>query len=546
MRKTLLASVTVVVLCAALFSIIFVVFVRELPQTQREPPTASPVVTGRFVQESGEPIPKVEIVFRWEEARKAPVLSDKNGQFSFPVSKEERVVVLARHENFVFKRFIVKEQEDDRSEIPLGDIVLKSGFKPAIQVLDKKGKPVNNVWVQLDTVISQEELDAQNRETQAEQEARTRVGITAAEIDMLMKERMERERSRSNDVLDRAHFRQYAFREALTNASGKAVLGPVEAGNFFARVVDRPSHNGLFFRNDDKLFVLARVAKFQSSARPIKGVYEAAALTLSPDSPTAAIQAVESINVTVRFSGTAARGRTAIGSISGGRDKEVSPDFSEATLSTLYQNRSLDKDKLLFAIPLRLQEATLSPSVIQSGAAYREYQNELAYRCFIDGKEIEQKRRAWSYSFPIEPFDGDKEIQIAVYKAPVITLHAVDEEGKPIKEYFAGAQYTRHASMPEILWDAEGVRFKNFEKRFLLICWTQIANKLHYPYADMDVEFGWRNFGKDASKVNADHILPDEELRLYVVAKDYAVAEQTIPKLKEGEKKELTITLKRE
>ncbi|MCL2742301.1 MAG: hypothetical protein FWE67_00450 [Planctomycetaceae bacterium] len=46
MRKTLLKSVTVVVLCAALFCIVFV---------SREPPTASAVVTGRFVQESGDP-----------------------------------------------------------------------------------------------------------------------------------------------------------------------------------------------------------------------------------------------------------------------------------------------------------------------------------------------------------------------------------------------------------------------------------------------------------------------------------------------------------
>jgi len=60
----------------------------------------------------------------------------------------------------------------------------------------------------------------------------------------------------------------------------------------------------------------------------------------------------------------------------------------------------------------------------------------------------------------------------------------------------------------------------------------------------LDIAFAWRNFGEDTAKVNYEGISPDEELRLYVVAKGYDVAEQVIPKMAEGEERELTVTLK--
>jgi len=61
----------------------------------------------------------------------------------------------------------------------------------------------------------------------------------------------------------------------------------------------------------------------------------------------------------------------------------------------------------------------------------------------------------------------------------------------------------------------------------------------------LDVAFAWRNFGEDTAKVNYEGILPDEELRLFVVAKGYDVAELVIPPLTEGEERELTVVLKR-
>jgi len=516
-------------------------------------------ITGRFVSESGEPIPNVVILAQWRDRdRFSPVtmfniLADNNGKFSLAGGKGQRAVVLAQHDDFVLKRFSAKDHEDERSEIPLGDIVLKSGFHPSIQVLDKGGKPVSNVWVELKMVTSQEELETQNREMQAKQDAQARVGLTAAErraeVNRLMSETSDQTRNESSERLDRSLLSMYEVDEALTDAEGKAIFSPVEAGNFFAKVVVGPSHTGRLSRSGDN--ISATPSRFLALRKPIKGVYEAAALTLSPTSPTGTIQEVKSINVTVHFSGTAVLGCTPHASISGGRDKEVSSDFAQATTSSLYGSKSLGKDKILLEIPMRLREATLNPRAILPGAPHREFDNEIAYRCFIDGKEIEQERLAWSYSFPLEPFDSDKDIQVAVYKAPLITLHAVDEEGKPITEFFAGAQYIRHGLIPEVTWDTEGVRLENVHKTshtrsgHSAIQWTRLVGKHGHLYSGLDIEFGWRNVSVDAARINADAILPDEELRLYVVAKGYDVVEQVIPKLTEGEERELTVTLKR-
>jgi len=75
------------------------------------------------------------------------------------------------------------------------------------------------------------------------------------------------------------------------------------------------------------------------------------------------------------------------------------------------------------------------------------------------------------------------------------------------------------------------------------VSWSQVASR-ESPVSDLDVNFAWRDFGEDVSRINAVAISPDEELRLYVVAKGYDVAEQVIPKLAEGEERELTVTLK--
>jgi len=338
-------------------------------------------------------------------------------------------------------------------------------------------------------------------------------------------------------------------REALTDANGKAVFGPVEAGDFTARVVDRPPHNGLLFSNDN-LSPASRAARFDALKRPIKGVYVAVPVTLSPTSPTATIQAVDFINVTVHFSGAATLERIPGGNILGYWRNESNRDFPR-TAHALYQSKPLGVGKLLFEIPVRLQEATLSARMILPGSPHREFDNELAYRCFIDGKEIEQKRKAWAYSFPLEPFDGNTDIQISVYKAPLITLHVVDEEGKPIPAYFAGAHYIKSGTMPEAAWDADGVRLENVNRTSHTtsgrssIHWAGLVDKHGHLYSGLDIEFGWRNFGVDTTRINADAILPNEELLLYIVAQGYGVVEQMIPKMAEGEERELTVTLKK-
>jgi len=120
----------------------------DRPQAAAEDkePQETVQITGRFVQESGEPVPNVAILVYQEERRDplpgitvghSRVAGNADGTFSLPANKRAQVGLLVRHEDFVSKRLMAKESEDDRNEIQLGDIVLKSGFRGSFKSLIK-------------------------------------------------------------------------------------------------------------------------------------------------------------------------------------------------------------------------------------------------------------------------------------------------------------------------------------------------------------------------------------------------------------------------
>ena len=270
------------------------------------------------------------------------------------------------------------------------------------------------------------------------------------------------------------------------------------------------------------------------------------AIKLSPTSPTATIQAAEkTVHVTVHFSGVSNPQRESLVTVVGGRSGFSSPDYPMWTSSS-FQGKSLGEGKYLIEVPVQLSEAKLY--VYRSVGVDGEFDNDLFYHCVIDGKEFPPVRDSSGHlQYLLGALDSDKDVQIIGTKSPKITLHAVDEAGKPITEYYAGAQYTKNYPIARVTWNNEGVRIEfgriiGGRATTSQVSWAQIADRVR-P-SSIDVDFAWRNFGKDFTRVNADDIAPGEALYLYVAAKGYDVAIQTIPKMAEGEEREVTVTLK--
>ncbi len=465
-------------------------------------PAETSFLKGRFVSESGKPISNVSILVSGEFRSENPpgsivshkfVYGNESGSFSVPIAKREAVVFLLRHKDFAFKRLAVKKPDDRRDDILLGDIVMKRGFRPTIQVLSQDGKPVGDVWVSLHMAVSQGELDSKTK-------------IPSSPVD-------------SECV--------------LTDTKGKAVFSPVEAGNYFASVVETP-HGWPHNREKD----------FQSKtlAKPIKGVYETAAIQLSPTAQTATIQAKKSINITVHFSDDKTDPTRESLHIEGG---EVGFHVVDAylSLSSPYPGNYQGDGRFLFEIPAKLRGAKLV--LKQEYLSALKIENEFSYRCFVDGKEIIPP--GYPLLFPLPDLDTDKTVEITCFKSPKITLHVVGEKGEPVKKYLAAAQYAKRGQTITFDQDETKVTSRGYMRWGSMNhqrLWASVSTE-HGSSLGMDVEFSWRNFGKDTSKVNHEGFLPDEELRLYVIGKGYDVFEQKISKMKEGEEKNLTMVLKK-
>ena len=480
-------------------------------------------IIGRFIQESGEPVSDVFLraertgsssgSFRYYSS--PSVQQDSEGRFSIFGSRNEASVLIARHADFVPKRFSVSQttarranasegiSPDGIGEIDLGDIVLKSGeFRPTIQVLDKEGKPVSDLWVKLRMIQSQEEADLF---------ARNRLGNRV-----------------TNPSLERALFQIDNGESVLTDADGKATFGHAETGRYYIEFTDeqRRMYN-----------ILPKTVDF------------------SPDAPMATVRESKNVNVTVHFSdNTTTPERTR-------RTVIIGNMLTVGNITTFSDIPSAGprypgEDQFSFQIPDQLQGAELVLDLpLGAVDSQSRINNELSYRAVIEGEVVEPEPSGlWKWvSFPLERiYDGQK-IEIICYQSPKITLNVVDEEGKPVKEFVAAAQYTKRGQVitftqttdprdatPRVT--AEGLEHNRN------VFWDTVNTGRGPTLGStagtfgMDVEFFWRNFGEDTAKVNFGGIFPDEELRLYVIARGYDVVEQTL-KLAEGEERELTIYL---
>jgi len=470
---------------------------RPQAATEDKEPQETVQITGRFVQESGEPVPDVSI-FVWREERRTPssrhvqsyeIAGDTDGKFSITANKIEEVSLLIRHKDFVSRRLLIKESEDDRDKIELDNIVLKSGFSGIIQVLDKDGRAASDVWVQLYLSVSQEELGTQT--------ARRGGGITDTKY-------------------------------ALTNAQGRATFNHLVAGNHVAKVVEQPN----------RLMIGQEL-----EAKPTKGVYETINVTLSPASWTATIQAAKTINVIVHFSDNQTTPERERRTKITGEGTSVQGVNSVHTTSSVFNGKHLGEGRFSFEVPEHLREARLV--LKQDSVGPWVIDNEISYRCFIDGREIQPL--SYPLHFPLPLFASDKTVEIKCYKSPKITLHVVDEAGNPIREYFSAALYAKRGHTVTFTLGDEYVNIAYPGRARTVgqqVNWVQTSMPEPQHRLGLDVAFAWRNFGEDTAKVNYEGILPDEELRLYVVAKGYDVVEQVIPKLAEGEERELTVVLK--
>ena len=458
-------------------------------------------LTGRFVQESGEPISNVSVVVARElkggdflgiQRAQSSAIDDAEGKFSIPVGKRESVGLSARHKDFADKRLAAKEPEDQRSEIPLGDIVLKAGFSATIQVLDKDGKPVSDVWVQLSLYATQEELDT----------------------------------TEPLPNLD-------GTKNALTDANGKATFDHLNAGNYSAQVLEKP-YNILFAHESNDGY----------PTKPTKGVYEPISVKLSPTSRSATIQGAKTVNVIVHFSDKQTTPKREWRTIIEGEGVSTQGVNSSLSTPSRYNGKHLGEGRFSFEVPVQLRGAKL---ILKHRHESFEIDNETSYRCFMGGKEIEPMPYPLNFSLP--SLDADKNIEVVCYKSPKMTLHVVNEAGKPVKEYFAALLYSKRNQPVTITQDDEKVLVEvpgriEFGVPRVATDWAYASSK-HQFRLGLDIGFAWRKFGgTDNAKVNGEGILHDEELRLFVVGKGYDVAEQIIPKMAEGEERELTVTLK--
>ncbi len=463
------------------------------------------LLKGRFVSESGKSVPNVSIMVACERKYENPPSRtlysrydscDEKGEFEIPVDKGAETAFLVRHKDFVFKRFVTKKEEDRRGEIPLGDIVLKSGFRPTIQVLDKDGKPVDDVWVTLTLAASQKELDSKTKNPSSFVDSES----------------------------------------VLTDAEGKAMFAPAEAGDYFAEIVKAP-WSWPFNREKDS------TSRINSLAKPVKGVYETAAIMFSPSSQTATIRAKKTVKVTVQFS-----------------DNKTSPDREQwlfieggdvgfhvveaySSSSSRYRGNYLGEGRFLFEVPEKLRDAKLV--LKQEGFSSPKIDNEISYRCSVDGKEATPP--AYPLNFPLRDLDTDRIVEITCIKSPKITLRVFDEEGKPVKEYFAAAQYSKRGQTITFTQDETTMTSRGYRRWGAdahVSSWANVSGE-RCPELGMDVEFSWRDFGNDAAKINNEGILSNEDMQLYVVGKGYDVFEQKIPKMTGGEERELTVTLKK-
>ena len=450
-------------------------------------------ITGRFVDEQGKPLADVLVaVFRQmvkpygiEELGRIQSLefkTDADGRFRIDAAKNEKIVFWAVPEKFAPQYVFPEQKRGDQ-----GSITIEKGFEPVVTILDKDGKPVQDVWVNLE-----------------------RYGENY----------MSGEHSMS--VLS-----AYT-RSALTDQDGKARFRPVAEGEYSIRVSERPRER--FFSPWSITSSVNWRARNADDQKPVKGIYSTMQVKFSAASPQTTLHAANIVNVDVQFSDKATNSlRDLNTNIVGGRSDNRS--FAARTSSdspSAYRGEGL----FSFQVPAGLTEASLN----------LPYDTDSSYRVKIGGKDdwLEPKN---DVNFPLGNIVQAMNIDVTTYKSPKVTLNVVDEAGQPVKEYYAWLEYVKEGTPPaKIKVEGEKIRVDRTPEHYQELGWDFAASKMSL-FGVLDITFKYKNFGKDETKINGSGILPDEAMNLHVVGKGYKIHMQAIPNMSEGEERELTVTL---
>ena len=99
-----------------------------------------------------------------------------------------------------------------------------------------------------------------------------------------------------------------------------------------------------------------------------------------------------------------------------------------------------------------------------------------------------------------------------------------------------------------ILWETGpstlGDVHKKYPRKVVLTTIQTRLNGMQLWGGILDVSFKYKDFGNSEVKINSDGILANEAMRLHLVGRGYALSEQVLPAMAEGETKQLTVTLK--
>ena len=117
-----------------------------------------------------------------------------------------------------------------------------------------------------------------------------------------------------------------------------------------------------------------------------------------------------------------------------------------------------------------------------------------------------------------------------------------DESGKPIQDYFAFADDASSDPAPQFEMLEDAIKITT-EITWYEFKWSDIPQNI--PWSNPLIRFKYDDYKKSNLQHNNVTFLPDEEMKLYVFAKGYDPSEQTIPKMAEGEQREIVVTLKR-
>jgi len=500
-------------------------------------------ITGRFVDEQGNPLANTLIAVLRQKVspygnegadctESWECKCDSDGRFSFNAAKNERIAFWATPEKLAPQFVFPNQKRGD-----LGNITVEKGFEPVVTVQDKDGKPVQNVWVNL---------------------------------------------NRRDENYGMAIMSAYS-RSALTDQNGQARFRPVSQGDYEVRVSERPSER-LYSPWSIASSVTCRAIQAENQ-RPVKGTYVITPVQLSATSPQMTLQAQNTVNVDVQFSDRANNpyrelntniyGRMSNGSYFVARSHSDSPSayrgnglFSfqvpvglentslriPSDTNTAYRARIDSKGDWLEANN-SMQSASQNGIVQTSFQSPAGQQNvslipsdtNTAHQAKIDdrGDWLESNN---CMQFSLGTIEQAMTIDVAAYRSPKITLNVVNESGQPIKEYYAWMEYAKHGTPAKVSVNGDQIRVDAASGHQHTFNWDSATSELPLVgtcHCCMDVSFKYRNFGRDETRINAEGILPNEAMNLYVVGKGYSVQTQAIPKMAEGEERNLTITLKK-